>query len=101
MQYPNEKLTATSRYSHAEICATLDEWQETEARYNAVLAELPDYSLLPVELRDEITWLEPVSCPMDGVWHRAGNAEMFPVAKWKKLIRKHSKLTSRINALFQ
>jgi len=99
MQYPDEKLTHTSKYSYAEICAALDQWEQVETRYNAVLAELPDYSALSAELQDEITWLEPIVCPMDGAWHRSGNAEMFPVKKWNKLIAQHKRLVSRIQAL--
>lgn len=93
MNYPDERLTDTSKYSHAEICETLDRWYDAEAKYNAALNALPE------SVACSLPWLEPVVCPSDGVWHRAGNAEMFPVQKWRKLIKQHERLTSRIRAL--
>lgn len=90
MQHPDEKLTATSRYSHAEICATLDRWCEVEKQYDAVLASLPEGTV--------VDWLEPVVCPVDGAWHRAGNAEMFPVQKWRKLIKQHECAIARLRS---
>lgn len=98
MIYPDERLAAFSKYSYAEICATLDQWAKTEKRFDAVINAV-DYATLPQDILDEITWLEPVSCPTDGTWHRSGNAEMFPVKKWNKLIKKHEKLASRIENL--
>jgi hypothetical protein len=97
--YPDKELAATSRYGYEEICATLDQWNEAQARFEAVLNDLPDYYALPADIQKEIDWLEPVSVPVDGTWHRAGNTERFPVLKWRKIIKQHDKLASRIKAL--
>jgi len=96
--YPDPRLTALSRYSHQEICATIDQWHETEARFNALIQQLPDN----FPLWDEINWLEPVSWREIGNQrHSAGSAEDYPVRKWQVLIRKHNRLSSRIEAILR
>lgn len=92
--YPDPRLTALSRYSHEEICTTLDQWRKTEARFNAVIASLPDDS----PLWEEINWLEPVSW-WDGQRRSAGSTEDYPVRKWQKLIRQHEQMIARMEML--
>jgi len=99
-RYPSPRLTATSRYSHEEICNALDRWADVERKFNEAINAV-DYAALPQDILDKLTWLEPVSCPMDGTWHRAGNAERYPVKKWNKLISQHEKLTARLRALVE
>lgn len=99
MEYPDEKLTALSKYSHAEICTTLDQWHEVEGQFNAAINAVVDYYALPTDLLKAIDDLEPIVCPMDGMWRRAGNTERFPVKKWQKLIRQHKQLVSQIQTL--
>lgn len=98
MQYPDEKLAATSRYSYEEICTTLDRWEDMEKRFDAAINAVDDYYALPQNILNEIDALETLVCPMDGIWHRAGNAERFPVKKWKTLIKQHERALSHLQA---
>lgn len=100
MQYPDKALAATSRYDYAAICTTLDQWEAIEKRFDAAINAV-DYDALPQTILDQINDLEPLVCPTDGTWHRAGNAERFPVRKWQSLIRQHELVVSRIEKLLK
>lgn len=100
ISYPDPRLTALSKYSHQEICNTIDRWVEVEKRLNELYELIPSNSPLWEEIND--LGLEPIRWRNIGDQrHRAGSTEDYPVKKWQKLIRQHNHLVSRIETILR
>ncbi len=81
--YPERTFTQLSdTYTHEEIIGTLEQWYALEAREMELANQLPETSPLLFE------YLEPIVPPQD-MRRRVGSQEPYPVATWRKLIKRH------------